>query len=82
MTLKDKLLKISEASAKQIPDEAQAIMKRSTQSVADSIPNRMIPRVGDSLPAFELPDINGNLVNSAALAQRGPFVLTFFRGKW
>ncbi len=82
MTLKDKLQNIAAASAKQIPAEARAIMKRSTQAVADSIPNRMIPGVGDPLPAFELPDTNGKRVNSVALAQQGPFVLTFFRGKW
>ena len=82
MTLQNKLQIIAEASAKQIPQDAQAIMKRSTQSVADSIGHRAIPQIGEMLPEFELPDSTGRIVASAVLAQQGPLVLSFFRGKW
>lgn len=82
MILNEKLLKISEASAKQIPAESQEIMERSTRAVADSVAGRSIPQAGDSLPTFEFSDSTGTLVNSVKLAERGPFVLSFFRGKW
>jgi cytochrome oxidase Cu insertion factor (SCO1/SenC/PrrC family) len=82
MALSDKLQKLAEASAKQIPEDAQKIMHAATADVAASIGNRTIPKVGDTLPAFELPDSNGNPVVSTELAKNGPFVLSFFRGKW
>ncbi len=31
---------------------------------------------------FELPDSEGEPVRSAALLERGPLVLTFYRGLW
>ena len=37
---------------------------------------------GDVLPDFTLPDTAGRMVASAALLDRGPLVLAFFRGPW
>ena len=37
---------------------------------------------GDAMPAFELPNVEGALVASAELLERGPLVLSFFRGGW
>lgn len=39
-------------------------------------------RVGDAAPDFELPDQRGALVSLHGLLDRGPVVLTFFRGGW
>jgi len=39
-------------------------------------------RVGDSAPAFELSDADSNHVSSASLLERGPLVVTFYRGFW
>lgn len=82
MKLQEKLDKIAEASAKKIPEEMMKVMKAETQRVADSIPTRNIPKVGDELTPFELPDSQGNMLSSQALATVGPFVVSFFRGKW
>ncbi len=38
--------------------------------------------VGDVLPDFALPDSHGDLVESRSLLERGPLVLSFFRGGW
>lgn len=38
--------------------------------------------IGDTLPDFELPDGGGALWRSTALLDRGPLVLSFFRGGW
>jgi peroxiredoxin len=38
--------------------------------------------VGDIAPDFELPSANGERVSLGALLDRGPVVLTFFRGTW
>ena len=39
-------------------------------------------KVGDGMPAFDLPDTNGERVHSAALLEKGPLVLSFYRGVW
>lgn len=82
MSLQEKLQTMAAASAKKFPAEAQSVMHRTTQAVVDSMGSRKIPGPGDMLPAFELPDSKGNLVSSVGLAEKGPFVLSFFRGKW
>lgn len=82
MSLKEKLKKMADASAGKFPEATQRIMKTATAKVADSIENRNIPKAGDNLPSFEMPDSAGNVVRSNELAQDGPFVLSFFRGKW
>ncbi|MEL7029388.1 MAG: peroxiredoxin-like family protein, partial [Pseudomonadota bacterium] len=38
--------------------------------------------VGDVLPAFSLPNQDGAAVSSAALLEKGPLVVSFFRGVW
>lgn len=40
------------------------------------------PTVGDMLPPFVLPDADGNLVDSAALIDNGPTIVSFNRGHW
>ena len=57
-------------------------MKRATAEVAASIDGRSIPASGDPIPGFEMADSTGNIVSSSGLAAEGPFVLSFFRGKW
>ena len=39
-------------------------------------------RAGDAMPPFLLPNAEGRLVASEDLLQRGPLVVTFFRGGW
>lgn len=38
--------------------------------------------VGDMMPDFALPDSHGTIVESRSLLERGPLVLSFFRGGW
>ena len=37
---------------------------------------------GDEAPEFSLPDVRGNSVTLSGLLQRGPVVVTFYRGGW
>jgi peroxiredoxin len=39
-------------------------------------------RKGQRAPAFELPDVQGKLIALRNLLDRGPIVLTFYRGGW
>lgn len=42
----------------------------------------MVPKVGDLAPSFVLPDDKGNMVSSEVLLQRGPLIVSFYRGDW
>lgn len=39
-------------------------------------------KVGDTAPDFLLPDWEGRLVSSARMREKGPLVLSFYRGGW
>jgi peroxiredoxin len=39
-------------------------------------------KTGDAMPQFLLPNVEGNLVDSSALLEKGPLVISFFRGEW
>lgn len=80
--LERRLAAIREASKKKMPEEAQMIMHRVTQELEQSGQAERAVGEGDKAPSFELPDQDGNTVSSAALLEKGPLVLTFFRGHW
>jgi len=40
------------------------------------------PKIGDTLAGFALPDSRGRYVSSLDLLERGPLVLSFYRGGW
>jgi hypothetical protein len=82
MALKDKLDETRAASAKRRPQEARAIMHRSTDDLrASGILDKVVGN-GQSMPAFAGTSHDGREISSAALLQRGPLVLSFFRGHW
>jgi peroxiredoxin len=62
-------------------EEGRALRLRAIAEVANS---RQAPGlvVGDRIPSFALPDPFGQLVSSDELLQRGPLVISFYRGDW
>ena len=80
--LKEKLQVLIDQSAGKIPAEAITVIKSSMQEVADSIASRNIPKQGDTVPEFQLPDSQGNQLDSAGLIADGHLVVSFFRGGW
>ena len=80
--LKDKLNKMKAASAEKVPPETLAIMQRAKEALENSgILERTI-KVGDKVPDFKLADAAGNQVSFAELRQRGPVLLSLYRGVW
>ena len=39
-------------------------------------------KVGEKAPSFELPNAEGNLISLDVLLEKGPLVITFYRGDW
>jgi len=81
-TLQVRLDRIKEGFLAQVPEEVKTVMHNATESLRDSGIMDRIPGSGDMLPAFNLPDTEGNLVDSETLLKKGPLVMTFYRGVW
>jgi peroxiredoxin len=57
-------------------------MHRATDElIASGAADRAL-KVGDTAPGFTLKDADGNEISSANLLQRGPLVVSFYRGVW
>ena len=80
--LQDRLDAIRKGFEKEAPPEALEIMHRATRDLAAKIAEQPGLGLGDSAPPFQLPDQDGNVVDSAELLARGPLIVTLFRGHW
>lgn len=82
MTLNEKLRRMKEASAAKMAPEVRAVVHQATLDLAASGILDGVLSPGDAAPEFTLPDLAGNEVTLSGLLDRGPAVLTFFRGRW
>ncbi len=57
-------------------------MHRATEELERSGIRDRVVRVGDRAPEFELPDPSGRLVRLRRVLDRGPVILSFYRGHW
>ena len=65
-----------------VPPSVIATMRRATaELIASGLAERAL-KVGDRAPAFELKDANGAVVRSSEFLERGPLVVSFYRGVW
>lgn len=65
-----------------VPDEVVAILSRELERLAQSGIDQRSLRAGSSAPDFALPDQSGETVRLSKLLERGPAVVTFYRGGW
>lgn len=82
MTLEDKLAKMREGAKERIDPDALAVMIGATRRLIESGQAENAVGAGDRLPPFELQDSEGRTVSSQALLDRGPLVVTVYRGVW
>jgi hypothetical protein len=80
--LQKRLDAIRKGFEKQAPPEVLQVMHRATNDLAEAVAANPGLGVGDTAPAFRLPDHDGNEVSLASLLEKGPVVLTLFRGHW
>lgn len=82
MALKEKLEELKRRFEAEAPPEALSVMKRATASLVDSgILDRVLEE-GDRAPDFALPDTEGEMFRASGAWERGPLVVTFYRGAW
>ena len=82
MSLQERLDALKEQSKARIPPEAREVMERAIEDLRKSGITARVPNVGEPAPDFRLQDSAGQPVSLSGLLQRGPVVLSFFRGRW
>ena len=80
--LKDQLEAIRTMAKSRLPDDAQALMQRDIDDIRASGLLERVVKVGQRAPDFTLPNTEGVPVSLAARLEKGPVVLSFFRGRW
>lgn len=82
MSLQEKLDAHKARSGAARPPEVRAALQRGTDELRASGILKGVLKVGARAPEFALPNQDGVPVSSAALLERGPLVITFYRGHW
>ena len=82
MSFIENLAKIREESKGQIPADQYEVMLRATENLSKSGIVESAPKEGDIAPEFVLPNALGADVSLSGLLEKGPVVLSFYRGGW
>ena len=82
MSLTQDLADLAAQNAQKIPAEAQAVMARAGDDLAQLGLEDNSLKTGDRLPEFTLKNAVGKSVKSIDLLAKGPVVLAFYRGGW
>ena len=65
-----------------VPRSAIETMHRATAELIASGAAQRAKKAGDVAPSFLLKDPEGNIVSSEELLEKGPLVVSFYRGVW
>ena len=82
MSLEQKLAALRSAAGGRIPPDKHAIMHRATEDLRRSGILDRIVKVGSPAPSFSLANHDGGQIASGDLLDKGPMVVSFFRGSW
>lgn len=80
--LAQELLSLQARLSEQLPAEMLQRLSAAITAMVDARPGRAALRVGDTAAAFALPALDGRTVSLSDQLDRGPVVLTFYRGSW
>jgi hypothetical protein len=82
MSLQNKLDTYNKQFKSEAPPEAVAVMHRATNDLRQSGILERVLKEGDLAPDFSLSDSQGRMVHAKDLLEKGPLVLSFYRGAW
>lgn len=80
-SLKEQIQKLQEANAGKMPQEIVALFGRAINELRDSDFAKGLS-IGEKAPNFTLRDAVGNYIELCKELEKGPIVLTFYRGQW
>ncbi len=81
-SLMDQIAAFSAAMARQAPPEVVTALAAELRKLADSGIAKRALNAGARGPDFTLPDARGGTVSLSSLLEKGPAVVTFYRGGW
>jgi len=82
MSLQEQISEMQQGILPNIPVETLAVMQKATEKlVASNIADTSL-KVGNRMPDFALPNTRGDRVHIKDLLDKGPVVLSFYRGGW
>lgn len=81
MFLKEQLAEYRAGWFKRVPAERQAVMERHIDELRDGLAKTALG-AGDRMPPIVLGNAKGETVDVGALLQKGPVIVTFYRGGW
>ncbi len=82
MSLKEQLAEYRAGWYQRVPAERQAIMQRHIDQLRSGAIARTMLKVGDHAPAIALENAKGATVDIGTLLEKGPVIVTFYRGGW
>jgi peroxiredoxin len=82
MTLKAALDAFRAEFLAKFPTDIATQMQQATDRLAEDYATRSLLRVGDAAPDFELPNAVEEWIKLSDRLQKGPVILTFYRGGW
>lgn len=82
MSLKTQLSDFMESFRANVTGDTLAIVDEATEDLANTDIVDRSPKVGDTLLNFSLPNQSGELRELKTLLEKGPLVVTFYRGGW
>ena len=81
MSLKEQLAEYRAGWFKRVPAERQAVMERHIDQLRNGIAKTAF-KAGDWAPPIVLANAKGSVVDIRSLLNRGPVIVTFYRGGW
>jgi peroxiredoxin len=81
MSLKEELAEYRSGWFRRVPAERQAIMERHVAALRNGLAKTSL-KLGDRAPDIVLRNARGDRVDVGVLLEKGPVVLTFYRGGW
>ena len=82
MSLQEKLDQMKKDFESSAPAEVVAVMHKETQVLIESGITGNVLKKGEMFPEFSLKDQKGEMVSSRDLIEKGPLVVSFYRGVW
>ncbi|RMF69279.1 MAG: AhpC/TSA family protein, partial [Calditrichaeota bacterium] len=82
MSLREDIERMQKETLPGIPAETLQVMRAATEKLVKSGLAERAKRAGDPAPDFSLPNTRGEQVSLNQQLQKGPVVLSFYRGAW
>ena len=82
MNLTEELTATKQSFHENVPPEAWDIMERSTKELLNQHLSQNALTVGDTIPSIVLPNANNKSVSIESYLDKGPIILSFYRGGW